>query len=188
MAITTILQLGDPRLYQPSTEVAAHEVASLAGAIADLHDTMAAFQDRHGWGRAIAAPQIGVHRRIVAMNDGTRRTLINPALADRSEVHEDYWEDCMSFPDLLARIRGTVACTLTYRDESWAEHTVRLEGDYAHLIEHEVDHLDGVLAVQRVIGDRGLALRATQLPKDLELRGCFRPVAVTAPPDGGEPA
>ena len=182
MAVVSILLLGDPRLKQVSAEVARDEVASVEGVVRDMHDTMADFQRRHGWGRAIAAPQIGVHKRIVCMNAGEPRTLFNPVLeplggtVNLAGSYEEYWEDCMSFPDLMARVRGATSFLLRYRDADWTERRVELTGDFAHLIEHEVDHLNGTLAVDRVITPGALALRDTQPNKDLTMRGAFRPL------------
>lgn len=171
MTERTILQLGDPRLYEASSPVRREELAELAPVIRDLHDTMRAFQARYGWGRAIAAPQIGVAKRIVCMNDGEARTLINPSIDDASAERMTHWEDCMSFPDLVVQLSNPRSCRLRYYDEEWQQHSVRLSEDYAELLQHEVDHLDGVLAVQRALDDRSFALRATRGPKDLRLRG-----------------
>ncbi|MEM7200012.1 MAG: peptide deformylase [Planctomycetota bacterium] len=176
MAVRPILQLGTTSLYDECDPVTAGEVAALAGAVGDLHDTMRSFQKTRGWGRAIAAPQIGVQRRIVAMHVTEPITLFNPVLDQHADREVEYWEDCMSFPDLLVRIRLPEACRLTYRDASWTEHHVWLTGDYAALLQHEVDHLDGVLATQRAVGARALALRSTQPDKDLAWRGEFRPL------------
>ncbi|MEO0975403.1 MAG: peptide deformylase, partial [Pseudomonadota bacterium] len=169
MAVRSILQLGAPSLFEPCQILTQEDLPRLQSAVQDLHDTMRTFQAEHGWGRAIAAPQIGVPWRIVAMKVGsdTPRTFCNPVLDQHDEREVEYWEDCMSFPNLLVRVRMPVACRLTYRDAQWREHRVWLSGDYAALLQHEVDHLDGVLATQRAIDDRSLALRSTQPPKDL---------------------
>ena len=137
---------------------------------------MLAFQKRHGWGRAIAAPQIGVRKRIVCMHVDRPLSFINPVLSDHSEEKMRFWEDCMSFPELLVQLENPRSCTLTYRDLGWSEHRVYLEGDMAELLQHEVDHLDGVLAVQRALDDRSLALRRARPAKDSRLTGVFRPL------------
>ena len=174
MPVRPILQLGDPRLYVASIEVTQDELPALASDVRDLHDTMRDFQERNGWGRAIAAPQIGVARRIVAMRVGEPRTFYNPVLVPVSEAQREYWEDCMSFPELLVRVRMPSEVQMSYRDENWRERSVLLRGDYAALLLHEVDHLDGVLATQRAMDDCSLALRVTQPPKDLAWTGEFR--------------
>jgi peptide deformylase len=173
MPVRPILLLGDPRLYQPSTAVGRDELDALRGTIEDLHDTMLAFQAAQGWGRAISAPQIGVHRRIVCMSAGERLTFINPELDRHSEELIEHWEDCMSFPELLVRLRNPAACRLRYRDLDWIEREVWLTEDYAELLQHEVDHLDGILSVQRAIDDRSIVLRRAMPEKSTGLRGEF---------------
>ena len=174
MAVRPILLLGDERLYRASAPVEEVELPALADLITDLHDTMAAFQAEHGWGRAIAAPQIGAHKRIVCMNDGTRRTFINPVLDQHSDELLEHWEDCMSFPELLVRLQNPARCRLRYRDEQWRERSVALSADFAELLQHEVDHLDGVLAVERALDARSIVLRRAMAPKPTALRGEFR--------------
>jgi peptide deformylase len=176
MPARPILLLGDPALYRESTPVAPDEVESLKPVIRDLFDTMAAFQAEHGWGRAIAAPQIGVHRRIVCMNAGEEIAMINPVLDRHSEERMTFWEDCMSFPELLVQLSNPRSCRLRYRDEEWREHEVMLSGDFAELLQHEVDHLDGVLSVQRAIDDKSIVLRRAMPEKGLKLDGEFRRV------------
>ena len=176
MAVRPIVLLGDPRLYQPSLEVQREQLPELLAAIADLHDTMRAFWIEHGWGRAISAPQIGVHARIVCMDDRVREpmTFINPVLDQHSTDLVEHWEDCMSFPELLVRLTNPRRCRLRYRDVEWREHEVELSDDYAELLQHEVDHLDGVLSIARARDDRSIALRRAMPAKSAQLRGEFR--------------
>ena len=176
MAVRAIVLLGDPRLYVPSSPVEREQLPELIDVIADLHDTMRAFQAEHGWGRAISAPQIGVHARIVCMNDHVRPplTFINPVLDRHSTEVIEHWEDCMSFPELLVRIVNPRSCRLRYRDLDWREHEVELSDDYAELLQHEVDHLDGVLSIARAIDDHSIALRRAMQPKSTGLVGEFR--------------
>ena len=82
----------------------------------------------------------------------------------------------MSFPDLLVRLSNPRRCRLTYRDEAWREHVVELQDDFAELLQHEVDHLDGVLAVQRALDGQSFALRQTRPDKDLRFSGLFREI------------
>lgn len=85
MAIRSILQLGTPSLFETCRALTRQDVLALAEPVRDLHDTMRAFQTEHGWGRAIAAPQIGVQWRIVAMQVGaTQRAIDDRSLALRS--------------------------------------------------------------------------------------------------------
>lgn len=173
MAARAILQLGDERLHRVAWPVEASELPELSDDVHALHETMQAFQRAHGWGRAIAAPQIGVPRRVVAMHVDQAMTFYNPVLDQFSEETVEYWEDCMSFPELMVRVRMPRACRLTWRDERWRERRAQLSGDYAALLQHEVDHLDGVLATMRSADAQALALRSTRPPKDLSWSGSF---------------
>ncbi|MCD6286597.1 MAG: peptide deformylase [Anaerolineae bacterium] len=171
MAIRNILLLGNPKLYEICSSVRQEEFAVLKPDISDLRDTLLAFRGRHGVGRAIAAPQIGVMKRIVFLervsnttdeNDSgivTPTPLINPVLTNKSETMMELWDDCMSFPNLLVHLRRHATCNITYRDLAWCEHTIHLEGDLSELLQHECDHLDGVLAVARAIDGKAFAYK-----------------------------
>lgn len=176
MTVRKILLLGDPALLRVCTEVQSSELEQIKPIIRDLFDTMAKFQAEHGWGRAIAASQIGEHRRIVCMSVDKEIAMINPVISHHSKERMTVWEDCMSFPDLLVKLSNPRRCRLSYRDEQWQEHIVELEDDYAELLQHEVDHLDGVLAVQRAIDGHSFALRQTMPEKSLKLRGSFNDI------------
>jgi peptide deformylase len=172
MAIRDILLLGNPKLYEVCAPVEPDELESLGPAIQDLRDTLLAFRDRHSVGRAIAAPQIGIVKRIVFLERvsntsdanetgiATPTPLINPVLVDKSHATIELWDDCMSFPDLLVRVRRHASCTIVYRDLTWHEHVVPLKGDLSELLQHECDHLDGVLAVARAIDARSYAYKS----------------------------
>ena len=158
MAMKEILLLGNPRLYEVSEPVSESDVDDLQGVIADLHDTMIGFKEKYGRGRAIAAPQIAVMKRLVYMHIDKPLVFFNPVLDQKSEQMMELWDDCMSFPELLVRVRRHRSCRVTFRDENWTERHMKLEGDLSELLQHEVDHLDGMLAVQRAIDGRSFAL------------------------------
>jgi peptide deformylase len=117
------------------------------------------FRARHGWGRAIAAPQIGVLKRIVYVNVDEPWLIINPEITARSKEMMEIWDDCMSFPDLLVRLRRHATFTLTYRDHCWSRRSMPIEGVLSELLQHEIDHLDGVLSVSRAIDGASFALQ-----------------------------
>ncbi|MBT2786180.1 MULTISPECIES: pyridoxal-phosphate dependent enzyme [unclassified Halomonas] len=149
--IRTILTEGDPRLRAVSQPV--EEITSdIVKAIAELHATLADFKARTGFGRALSAPQIGEPLRIVAVQLGGRPfTLINPVIVWRSEETQPVWDDCMSVPNHIANVRRHASISLTYQDDRGkACHWNRLSASLAELIQHEVDHLDGVLMVDRI--------------------------------------
>ncbi len=157
MAVREILLLGNPKLYEVATEVHPDELPGLAAAIEDLHDTMMDFRARHGFGRAIAAPQIDVMKRIVYMHVKEPFVLINPVLEDKSDELHEVWDDCMSFPGLIVKVRRHARCRIRFRDLEWNEREMALDGFLSELLQHECDHLDGILAVMRAIDERSFA-------------------------------
>jgi peptide deformylase len=152
--------LGDPRLYEVAAEVRQDEMAGLDCVIADLHDTLLDFRARYGAGRAIAAPQIGVMNRLIYLHIERPAVLFNPVLECQSEEMMPVWDDCMCFPDLLVRVMRHKTCRIRFRDRHWQEQAWDLEGDLSELLQHEYDHLDGILAVSRAIDGRSFALRS----------------------------
>jgi peptide deformylase len=163
-----ILPLGDARLYQVCAPVTAEEVPGLLATVQDLHEILLEFRAIYNAGRAVAAPQIGVMKRLVYLHLGQPQPLFNPVLTDLSDEKFELWDDCLCFPQLLVRVRRHVRCTLTYRDANWQEHVWSLEGSLAELLQHECDHLDGILATQRAIDDRSFKWRVGTAPIDRE--------------------
>lgn len=160
MAIRDILLLGNPQLYHRSEPVQKSELSAALIIGKDLRDTMADFRKRHGWGRAIAAPQIGVLKRIVYLHLDNPWLILNPVMEAASTKMIELWDDCMSFPDLLVRVKRHVAFTMIYRDENWKEGQLRIKGALSELLQHEIDHLDGVLAVARAVDGASFALQS----------------------------
>lgn len=164
MPIREILLLGDPQLWRPSeavTDVRSTETKEIIG---DLAATLTNFRADHGFGRAIAAPQIGAHRRIlfVNMNDGTfgPAPLINPQIVHSSSEMMELWDDCFSFPDLMVRVRRHVEIEVSFTNEDGQAQIVTARRDLSELLQHEIDHLDGILATDRAIDERSFALRS----------------------------
>jgi peptide deformylase len=69
------------------------------------------------------------------------------------------WDNCLSFPCLSVKVKRHKSCRITYRDLKWQEKTAELEGDLSELLQHEVDHLDGILATQRAVDLKSFAVR-----------------------------
>ena len=130
-------------------------------AAARLRATLAEFRAQHGFGRALAAPQLGVGLRLIALQvPGWPDLLVNPEITWRSDDTTTLWDDCMSFPDLLVRVRRQRSISLRFQDATGAAHErAQLDLAGAELLQHEVDHLDGVLAVDRAEGRDALVLR-----------------------------
>lgn len=153
-----ILEIGDPRLRQPCAlvdRVDPDELARLAAALAGA-------RARLGFGRAIAAPQIGIPRRMVMMDLGAGPfAVINPEITWRSDERFEVWDDCLSVPGRLVRVSRHCSISLAFRDAAFRPRVWRaLPPDLAELLQHEIDHLDGVLLLDRVEPDvRREALR-----------------------------
>lgn len=154
MAVKDILLLGDPQLYEISTPVTKEELPLIKPQIDLMFETILDFQRNYGRGRAIAAPQTGLQKRIICLNIDRPVMMINPVLSDFSAEMFELWDDCMSFPNLMVKVRRYKTLTLTFFDKTWAKQVWQLEGDLPELIQHEYDHLDGILAVQRAIDSK----------------------------------
>lgn len=157
-----VIPLGDPRLRRVSEPVTDVNAGDFIAARDRLHAALDAFRATHGFGRAIAAPQFGDARRYIAVNlDGISFTLVNPRITWRSDERFTLWDDCMSFPDLLVRVERHVSVTVEYTDEHGvACRMENLPSDIAELLQHELDHLDGVLAVDLAVDRDALVTRA----------------------------
>lgn len=158
MAVKPVLLLGDPKLHQKSFPVKREEIETIKPVIQDLHDTLIDFKEKYGKGRAIAAPQIGMRKRIIYMQVDKPVVFINPVLDQKSREMIEIWDDCMSFPDLLVKVAHHKKCRIAYRDLDWRMKTMQLEGDLSELLQHECDHLDGILAVSRAVDGKAFAL------------------------------
>jgi len=160
MSVREILLLGNPRLYEVSEAVKEADLKDLPSVVADLHDTLLEFRRKYGAGRAIAACQIGFAKRLIYLFIDRPVVFINPSLENRSEAMIDVWDDCMCFPDLLVKVKRHKSCTIRFRDLSFKEHTMTVEDDLSELLQHEYDHLDGILAVSRAVDAHSFALRS----------------------------
>lgn len=154
-----ILLLGNPKLYEKSEEVKFGELESLRPVFTDLFDCIRAIRRDYGFGRAIAAPQIGVQKRVICMLTDKPYIIINPELEFIGDEKMELWDDCMSFPKLLVRVQRYRHCILRYYDENWNGQEMRMEDDMAELIQHEYDHLDGILATMRALDSRSFAMK-----------------------------
>ena len=152
--IREILKLGDPRLYQVCPPLTEEDWPSLPGWVEDLHDTLMEYRRVHGAGRAIAAPQIGVQRRLLYMYLDKPTVFVNPSLHFPDEEKYTLLDDCMSFPGLLVRVERYKRALIRYTDEMGCVREMALEGDLSELLQHEYDHLDGILATMRAVDDK----------------------------------
>lgn len=159
--VREILLLGAAQLYKKAEEVRREEVCSLESVIGDLHDTLMDYRNKYGAGRAIAAPQIGIEKRIVYMHIDHPVVFFNPILEFHDDEMIDVLDDCMSFPGLYVHVKRHKRCTINYCDVDWKKCTIELEGDLSELLQHEYDHLDGILATMRAVDNRSLVMKST---------------------------
>jgi peptide deformylase len=157
MSVRRVLRMGDPELLRVSEPVREFDSPELRELLGDMRDTMAAHD-----GAGLAAPQIGVPLRVVIFGTGApnprypdaeavpETVLINPELEAIGEIREEDWEGCLSVPGL----RGIVPryAELHYRgvDELGRPIDRRVSGFHARVVQHEVDHLDGILYPMRI--------------------------------------
>jgi peptide deformylase len=159
--VRDVLQLGNPALREVAEPVEDPGSPEVAALVADLGDTLAYWRRATGYGRAIAAPQIGVGERVVFLNLGEPWPMINPAIVERSEETVVVWDACLSFLFVFCRVVRHREVTVRYQDlqGAWHELEAGVESDLSELLQHEIDHLDGILAVDRMISPRTLCSR-----------------------------
>lgn len=156
--IRDILKLGDPRLYEISSPIAEDELPLVAEWVEDLHDTLMEYRRLYGAGRAVAAPQIGVQKRLLYMYLDKPYVFINPVMEFPDDETYELLDDCMSFPGLMVKVRRYRRAVIRYFDMELQPQEMHLEGDLSELLQHEYDHLDGILATMRAVDNKSLIL------------------------------
>ena len=162
--IREILKLGDPQLYEVSEPVTAGDLPLVGGWVEDLHDTLMEYRRVYGAGRAVAAPQIGIRKRLLYMYLDKPYVFINPVMVFPDEEMYELLDDCMSFPGLMVKVRRYRRAVIRYEDLQGERQEMALEGDLSELLQHEYDHLDGILATMRAVDDRSLIM--AQMKRD----------------------
>lgn len=157
--LNDILQLGDPRLYDICEPVLRTELPLVKSWVNDLDNVMREVRAKYNFGRAIAAPQLGIMKRLIYMNIDNPVVFINPELTNLSEEMFEIWDDCMSFPNLLVNVKRHRNITIKYLDENWQPKTWEMKDDLSELLQHEYDHLDGILCTMRAIDKKSFKWR-----------------------------
>jgi len=153
-----ILQLGDPLLRAVSTPV--NDASTAAPIFRDLRDTLHEFRRTHGFGRGISAVQIGEPTRLIYIEmAGEEYRLVNPEIESSSAETFRLWDDCFSFPGLLVYLERARSVVVRYQDEQGAPKSVEASDGFSELLQHELDHLDGVLAVDRALDSNSFCTR-----------------------------
>ena len=154
-----LLQLGNPLLYEVCEPVLQSELPLVADWVTDLHHVMQEIRAKYNFGRAIAAPQLGIKKRLVYMNIDRPVVFINPELHNLSEEMIELWDDCMCFPNLLVKVKRHKSLTIKYLDENWKTREWKMQDALSELMQHEYDHLNGVLCTMRAIDEKSFKWR-----------------------------
>lgn len=157
--LADLLLLGDPRLYETCSPILPEESHLVEGWVADLHNVMQEVRAKYGFGRAIAAPQLGIMKRLIYMNIDKPVVFINPELMHLSDELFELWDDCMSFPNLLVKVKRHKSIRIKYLDEQWQSKEWVMEDSLSELLQHEYDHLNGVLCIMRAIDEKSFQWR-----------------------------
>jgi peptide deformylase len=171
MAIKRVLKMGDPMLYRKAEPVEQFDTPELQGLITDMFDTMAALN-----GAGLAAPQIGVSRRVVIFGFEAnprypdaepipQTVLINPVIEAMGEETEEGWEGCLSVPGLRGLI--TRYANIRYRGQDQHGEPIdrTVSGFHARVVQHECDHLDGILYPMRLKDIRHMGFEEALFPE-----------------------
>ena len=163
MPIRPIRQLGDPVLREKSAAVENASAPEIRELIQDLADTLAHWRVKTGYGRGIAASQLGVLQRVIFLQlPGTEPwALINPEIIERSQQKIVVWDACLSFLSIFMQVERHRQITVRYQDLQSATHEFQAGDDrnLSELLQHEIDHLDGILAIDRVVDLKSICTR-----------------------------
>ena len=160
MPAREILLLGNPFLRQACKAVKTPLSDDVRSTIADLRDTLDQFRSQKGFGRGIAASQIGSSHRIIYLNTDYTGALINPLVVKRSRKKFRLWDDCFSFPDIMVHVERNFSIAVVFLDEHGKKKRLKADGALSELLQHEIDHLNGILAVDRAIDSKHIILRS----------------------------
>jgi len=163
MPIRPVLQLGDPRLREKCQPVAEFVAPQIDELIQDLSDTLAHWRSTTGYGRGIAAPQLGVLQRVIFLQlpGAEPWPLVNPEIIERSKEKIIVWDACLSFLSIFMQVERHREITVRYQGMDGKSHELAAGDDrnLSELLQHEIDHLDGILAVDRIIDLKTLCTR-----------------------------
>lgn len=156
--VKRILMLGDPVLFEMSEPVTEEDWKMMTEWITDLRDTLLDYRNTYGAGRAIAAPQIGIKKRLLYMLTDQEYVFINPVIRFPDDELMEVLDDCMSFPGLCVKVMRHKRAIISYTDMKGNKREMKLDGDYSELLQHEYDHLDGILATMRAKDNKSFVL------------------------------
>jgi len=159
MAIREVLQLGNPLLRMPAATVEDPASPQIADLLEDMRETLAHWRATTTYGRGIATPQLGVLQRAVFLNVDHPWPLINPSIVEHSVETMVVWDACLSFLCIFFQVKRYCWVKVRYQDLSGTWQEILAKGELAELLQHEIDHLDGVLALDRIVDLKTLCTR-----------------------------
>ncbi|MGA1988550.1 MAG: peptide deformylase [Candidatus Sulfotelmatobacter sp.] len=163
MPIRPILQLGDPLLRKKAAPVENPTARQIQDLVQDLADTLAHWRAKTGYGRGIAAPQLGVLQRAIFLKlpGAEPWPLINPEIIEHSEENIIVWDACLSFLSIFMQVKRHRQVTVRYQNLSGdtLEFKAGDDRNLSELLQHEIDHLDGILAIDRVVDTKTICTR-----------------------------
>ena len=162
--IKELLKPGNPQLYEISSPITEADMKDVPTWVADLHDTLMEYRRVYGAGRAVAAPQIGIQKRLLYMYLDKAYVFINPVMEFPDDEMYELLDDCMSFPGLIVKVRRHRRAVIRYFDLDMKPQVMELEGDLSELLQHEYDHLDGILATMRAVDHKSFYME--QMKRD----------------------
>ena len=163
MPVKPILQLGDPVLREKCKRVEDPSSPGIHELVSNLEETLAHWRAKTGYGRGIAAPQIGVLQRVIFLGLPGEQpwALINPEIVRRSRETIVVWDACLSFLSIFMQVERHREITVRYQDLEG--NTLEVEAgedrNLSELLQHEIDHLDGILAIDRVTDTKTICTR-----------------------------
>lgn len=162
MSIKNILEAPNKILSEKSIKVTDVNSKETLEIIRDLIET--AVNQKEPEAAGLAAPQIGFNKRIILVRDFKvlpnsdkllieNKIMINPRIISESKVSDTDWESCLSIPGMYGQVKRPDGIKVTYLDENGNEHKIKARNFFARVIQHEVDHLDGVLFTEKMTGN-----------------------------------
>ncbi len=161
MTVRDTVLLGDPLLREEAQEVTDFK-AELPQLIEDLKDTLTQAQEMHGMGRGMAAPQIGYTKKVIYIQMAERSFyLVNPKITWRSPETFEVWDSCFSMDvAFFVKIGRNKSIKVEYHDENEGRHMEKFKDDMSELLQHEIDHLQGVVCSDHLTDPRNIVMKA----------------------------
>lgn len=155
-----VLLLGNPLLREKSDPIEDFNHKMLERTIVNLKDTLLYLQRQEGVGRGLAAPQLGVLKQIIVYNTpGAPEVMINPQIQEMSTETFYVWDSCFCFKlDFFVEVERFRKIHVKYQDINGVQQVINAENDLAELFQHEIDHLHGILAVNRMTSERNIIM------------------------------